>query len=214
MKKVKDLIIIGAGGFGREVLSYALEIQEMGLSDWKVKGFLNDIEDALEGFDVGYPILGPIKGHVPLENAVYICAIGDSEARLRIGREFLSKGAVFTNIINPYVKLRERNSIGVGNIICPGCGTSPDVKIGNFVLINASVGIGHDSIIEDGVTIGPKSEITGNCKIEECVYIGAGAIITPKRRIGAGAKICAGSVIFTHVKPGKTMLGNPAMVLK
>ena len=211
---MKDLIIIGAGGFGREVLSYALEIQEQGHNEWRIKGFINDIEDALDSFDIEYPILGPIKGHIPLENAVYICAIGDSEARLRIGKEFLNRGAIFTNIIASGVTLRERNTIGVGNIICPGSGTSPDVKIGNFTLINAGVGIGHDSTIEDGVTIGPRTEITGNCKIGECVYIGAGAIITPKRRIGTGAKICAGAVIFTHVKPGKTMLGNPARVLK
>ena len=45
-------------------------------------------------------------------------------------------------------------------------------------------------------------------------FLGARALIIPNRKIGDFAKISAGAVVFTNVKPGKTMIGNPAMVLK
>jgi len=211
---MKDLIIVGAGGFGREVLSYAHDIIEAGQSEWCIKGFINDLPNALDNFDVGYPILGSIKNHVVEKNSVYICAIGDSKARLRIGLELQSKGAQFINLIHPETKFRERVKMGIGIIVCPGSGSSPDVTIGDFVMINTKVGIGHDCTIGKGVTIGPRAEITGNCHIADGVYIGAGAIIIPNRKIGTNAQIGAGAVIFTNVKPEKTMIGNPAQVLK
>jgi len=211
---MKDLIIIGAGGFGREVLSYALDVQRSRMCDWRVKGFINDIEDALDNFDIDFQILGPIKGHKILPNTVYICAIGDSVSRLKVGREFLEKGAEFINLISPDIYLRERFKMGVGNILCPGAGFGPDVTLGNFTLVNAGVAIGHDSIIEDGVTIGSASQIAGRCEINEGVYIGIGAIIIPKRKIGEYANISAGAVVFTNVKADTTVIGNPAKILK
>lgn len=211
---MKNLIIIGAGGFGRELLSYAIDVMEAGNCDWRVKGFLNDDLGALNGFDTGFPILGTIVGHQIEANAVYICALGDGEARLRIGRAFQERGAEFINFIHPTAKIRERVKMGVGNIFCPNSGSNPDVTIGDFVLVNCYSGFAHDCKIGNGCTLSGGCDVTGHCKLGEGVFLGTKAVITPGRRIGDYAKISAGAVVFTHVKPGKTMLGNPAMVLK
>ncbi|MED4888205.1 NeuD/PglB/VioB family sugar acetyltransferase [Lysinibacillus sp. FSL R7-0073] len=211
---MKDLIIVGAGGFGRELLSYALDIERGGMVEWKVKGFINDILGALDNYEINYPILGPINGHIVQENAVYICAIGDSKARLSIGRELQLKGAKFINLIHSSVTIRERIEMGVGNIFCPYSGVNPDVKFGDFVLVNGGSWFGHDCIIEDGVTVSSNCDITGNCILEEGVFLGTRSVIIPKRKIGKYAKISAGAVVFTHVKPERTMIGNPAKILK
>lgn len=210
----KDLIIIGARGLGREVLSYALEIMETGECDWKVKGFLDDDLTILDGFDVGYPILGTVSDHEIMDGHVYICAVGDGSYRLKICREFQSRGAEFINFIHPSVKIRERVELGIGNIICPNCHINPDTKIGNFVLMNGNTGIAHDCVIGDGCSFMGGNSVNGNCILEEGVFMGSHSIIIPKRKIGKYAKISAGAVVFTNVKPNKTMLGNPAMVLK
>jgi sugar O-acyltransferase (sialic acid O-acetyltransferase NeuD family) len=211
---LKDLIIVGAQGFGREVLSYATDIVSTGNCAWRIKGFLSDYLDALDNFDTGYPILGTIADHVVLENAVYICALGDGEKRLNIGRELQKKGAQFINLIHPASKIYARVKMGVGNIFCPCTGASPDTVLGDFNVFNTFSGIGHDSILGNGCTLSSYCDITASCKLGDGIYLGSHAVITPKRNIGDYAKISAGAVIFTHVKPGKTMIGNPAIILK
>lgn len=211
---MKDLIIIGAGGFGRELLSYAIDIMETGNSEWRVKGFLNDEPNALDGFDTGYSIIGSIAGHIVEKNAVYVCAIGDGQSRLKIGKDFQERGAEFPNFIHPTAKIRERVKMGIGNIFCPNSSVNPDVTIGDFVLLNSKVAVGHDCIIGDGSSLIGGNSVNGHCTLGKCVFLGANSIIIPHRKIGDCAKISAGAVVFTHVKSGKTMIGNPAMVLK
>jgi sugar O-acyltransferase (sialic acid O-acetyltransferase NeuD family) len=211
---MKDLIIIGAGGFGREFLSYAIDIMETGESEWRVKGFIDDNLNALNGIDTGYPIHGTIAEHIIEENAVYICAIGDGKARLAIGRDFQQKGAEFINFIHPTARIRERVKMGVGNIFCPKTSVNPDVTIGDFVILNSNSGLAHDCIVGDGCSLIGGNSVNGNCTLGKCVFLGANSVIIPGRKIGEYANISAGAVVFTHVKPHKTMAGNPAMVLK
>jgi sugar O-acyltransferase (sialic acid O-acetyltransferase NeuD family) len=211
---VKDLIIIGAGGFGRELLSYANDIMQVDGCGWKVKGFIDDNLNAFSDIDTGYPILGTISGHKILENAVYVCAIASTKARLAIGRDFLQKGAEFINFVHPTARIRERVKMGVGNIFCPNTSVNPDVTLGDFVLLNSNVGLAHDCVVGDGCSLIGGNSVNGNCVLGCCVFLGANSIIIPGRRIGDHAKISAGAVVFTHVKPNKTMIGNPATVLK
>lgn len=211
---MKDLIIIGAGGFGRELLSYAIEIMQISECEWRVKGFIDDNLNALNGIDTGYPILGTISEHIIEENVVYVCAIGDGKTRLSICRDFQKKGAEFINFIHPTAKIRERVKMGVGNIFCPYSSVNPDVTIGDFVILNCNSGLAHDCVVGDGCSLLGGNSVNGNCTLGKCVFMGANSIIIPSRKIGDYAKISAGAVIFTHVKPKKTMIGNPAMVLK
>ena len=211
---MKDLIILGAGGFARELLSYAIDIMKTSECQWRVKGFIDDNLGALNGIDTGYPILGTISDHIIEDNSVYICAIGDSISRLKIGREFQKKGAEFINFIHPTARIRERVKMGIGNIFCPSSGANPDVVIGDFVLVNCNSGFAHDCKIGSGCTLSGGCDVTGNCTLGEGVFLGSKAVIVPDRKIGDHAKVSAGAVVFTNVKPGKTMLGNPAMVLK
>jgi sugar O-acyltransferase (sialic acid O-acetyltransferase NeuD family) len=212
--EMRDLIIIGAGGFSRELLSYAIDIMKTDGCEWRVKGFLDDNLNAFNGIDTGYPILGTITDYKTEENAVYICAIGDCKTRLLICRKLQEKGAEFINFIHPTARIRERVKMGVGNIFCPYSGVSPDVIIGDFVTVNCNSGFAHDCIIGSGCTLSGDCDVTGNCKLGEGVFMGSKAVITPGRKVGDYAKISAGAVVFAHVKPGKTIFGNPAIVLK
>lgn len=211
---MKNLIIIGAGGLARVILSYANDIMQTNECEWRVKGFIDENLNALDGIDTGYPILGTISEHVIEEDSVYICAIGDSKARLSICRDFQKKGAEFINLIHPTARISERVKMGVGNIFCPNSAVNPDVVIGDFVMVNSYSGFGHDSTIGSGCTLSSFCDVTGNCKLGEGVFLGSTAVITPGRKIGDYAKISAGSVVFTNVKDGKTMFGNPARILK
>ena len=211
---MRDLIIIGAGGFGRVLLDYAIHIMQTSECKWRVKGFIDDNLHALNGIDTGYRVLETTSEHVIEENAVYICSIGNSTIRLTLCRSFQEKGAAFINFIHPTAIIGERVKMGVGNVFCPFSIVNPDVIIGDFVTVNVYSGFGHDSIIGSGCTLSGSCDVTGNCTLGEGVFLGGKAVIVPGRKIGDYATIGAGAVVFTNVKPGKTMYGNPAMVLK
>ncbi|MCK9471823.1 MAG: NeuD/PglB/VioB family sugar acetyltransferase [Bacilli bacterium] len=211
---MKDLIIIGAGGFARELLSYIKEEISNNYFQYNLIGFIDDNLNSFGERETGYDIIDTITSHKIREEAVYLCAIADPKTRLKIGNDFLEKGATFINYFHHTAEIRERVKMGVGNIFCPHTWANPDTSIGNFVLVNNLSGFAHDCIIGDACTINGACQINGNNTLGKGVFMGSGAIIVPGRRIGDFVKISAGAVIFSNVKDNRTMVGNPATMLK
>ena len=87
-------------------------------------------------------------------------------------------------------------------------------RIGAGVVMNQMVNVGHDVVIGDYTAIMPFTGISGGCKIGSEVIIGGHAFIIPGRKVGDGATVAAGSIVFTNVKAGTTVLGNPAKRMK
>ena len=52
--------------------------------------------------------------------------------------------------------------------------------------------------------------ISGNCHIGKMTTIGGHAYIVPEKKVGDYATVAAGSIVFSSVKSGTTVLGNPA----
>jgi len=209
---MKDLIIIGAGGLGREALEIALDIQqEDPFVEWRVKGFITDIPgDFAEKDTLGYEIIGDIANHEITENNVYAFAIADIEFKRKITDEFLRKGAHFVNLVHPSAYIGPTAKIGLGNIIAQNAVITSNVNIGNFVRFGANTVVGHDVLIGDYSTISGNCSINGWVILGKGVFIGGNAVVSPKSKIGNNAKIGTGSVVINNVKPGITVFGNPA----
>lgn len=209
---MKDLIIIGAGGLGREAMSLALRIQKNNPDiQWRLKGFITDIVgDFYEKDTLGYDIIGTIKDHKVNDNNVYVFAIADVEFKKKTTKEFTEKGAKFINLISPHAFVAPNVDIGVGNIIQLGAGIAPNTKIGNFVMINAYTTIGHDAEIGDYTTLSSHCDITGYTKLGEGVFLGSHAVICPHAKVGDYARVGAGSIVLKRVKAHTTVFGNPA----
>lgn len=97
--------------------------------------------------------------------------------------------------------------------------------IGNYVRVSSGVFLPSNSIIEDEVFIAPNCTFTddrhpraGNTQtyhaeppyLERGCSIGAGSVILPGVRIGAGAMIGAGSVVTRNVPAHAHVRGEPA----
>lgn len=217
MRAIPELVILGAGGFGREVLAAAIENPSVG-KEWNIGGFLDDSVDSARKFlsenSIGLPVLGEISGHDPVEAFVYICAIGDPITKLAICQALLIKGATFINLIHPTAQIGSRSKIGIGNILMYQAGLTVDVKIGNFVTINRFSSIGHDASIGDGCTLSSYCDVTGHAKLGKGVFMGSHAVLLPNASAGDFSKIGAGSIVLKHVNAKKTVLGVPAKVLE
>lgn len=212
---IKDLIIIGAGGFGREVAWLVERINRIS-ETWNILGFLDDNEYILGKEINGYKVLGKVKDVEKYPQSYYICAVGGSMIREKIIRETKAvKPAIrFATLIDPGVEMSDNVSLGEGVIICTHTIITVNISIGNHVIINLDCTVGHDAIIQDYVTLYPSVNISGCVDIGKCTEIGTGTHIVQGMVIGEKSIIGAGSVVVRDIDSFVTAVGIPAKVIK
>ena len=209
---MKNLIIIGAGGYGREIYWQASE--SIGFNEeFIVKGFLDDNLKALDNYR-GYPtIIGTVNDYIPQDNDVFICALGNPNVKEKCTEMLLDRGAKFITLIHRDARISPYAKIGMGCIVCQSVIISCDVKIGDFVTLQSFATIGHDSMIGNYCQINSFSFMGGFSSIGNNSIMNVGAILHPYKKVGNYCVMGAGSVVIKNVKDGVTVYGNPARIL-
>lgn len=208
---MKDLIIVGASGFGREIEQWIGDINQKEPT-WNVLGFLDDNINALDDLPTDYKIIGTIKDWQPKENENFVIALAFPEVKKKVVEILKGRGAKFATIIHPTATISKFAKIGEGCIITQRSGLNANAIIGNFVTILESA-VAHDACIGDFCTLSGRVSVNGHVLIGDMVYIGCGVSIAPGKRIGNMAKLGIGSVVISNVKEGITVFGNPAKKL-
>lgn len=208
---MKEIYIVGAGGFSREVAWLIEDINKKNTM-WKIKGFIDEDINNIGKELNGYKVLGDISYLNNQEKANVIIAIGNGEIRKKIIETI--KNHEFPILIHPSIIMSKYIEIGQGTIICAGSILTTNIKIGEHVIINLDCTIGHDSILENYSTILPSTNISGNVKVEEYATIGTGTAIIQGKNIGKRSIIGAGSVINKDIPDNSTAVGVPAKVIK
>lgn len=209
---MKNLLIIGARGYGRGVCDIARSMPGYG-KDFSIKGFLDDKSDALDGYNGYPPIIDSVEHYDIQDGDVFACALGDVKYKKKYIQIILSKGGEFYNIIHSSASVGQNTKIGKGVIIGYGTQIDCDVTIGDFCNIQTNAVIGHDSRIGDWCMIDCFAFTGGFAKIGEGVTLHTHSTIIPKLEVGDYAVINAGSLCIRKVKPYSVMLGNPAKEL-
>lgn len=213
---MKDILIVGASGFGREVAWLIERINEVEAT-WNILGFLDDNAALHNTIVGGYSVLGSSEMVAKYPEAWLTCAIGSAKIRQRIidKIEAISdKPPRFATLIDPSVIRSQRVAIGEGSIICAHTILTVDIQIGTHVIINLDCTIGHDAVIEDFATLYPSVNISGATRIGRCTELGTGMQIIQGKTIGHEAIIGAGTVVVKDIPPQCTAVGIPARVIK
>ena len=215
MSTLKDLYIIGAGGFGREVAWLVERINEIEPT-WNLKGFIDDNTTIHGSLQDDYSVVGGCEWLMNITQEVWVvCAVGSAKIRQRIIEKLKNYANVkFATLIDPSVMISKRVDIGEGSIICAGTIITVDISIGNHVIINLDCTIGHDDIIHDFVTIYPSVNVSGNVVIGECAELGTGMQIIQGKSIGRESIIGAGAVVIRDIPEKCTAVGSPAKPIK
>lgn len=213
---MKDIIIVCAGSYGKEMYYTIQKINAAAVKDGKEKpyhilGFINDIPDALDNSEIELPIIGTINDWHPIGEEVYALGIGTPVSKKKIVEMLKKRGCRFETIIAPYVIMPDYTDIGEGCLI-KAYHIASGVKIGNFVNL-------HGSMLMPGAVVGDYSTTTGFAVVENAtlgtgVYIGSHSVIMDGVKIGDNVNVAAGSIVTKDVSSDTKVFGFPAVESK
>ena len=207
MSDPSDLFILGAGGFGREVLQHAREASAQGWP-YVVKGFLDDDLDALSGFSVGVSVLNRISDE-HLSGDVVI-ALGEPAIRRALRERVEAQGGRIISIVHPSAHVVPSATVGAGSIVGPGVYIGVDSSVEANVVLNVYYSVGHDAKVGSDSVLSSYTAVTGGVMMGAGCFTGTHATIAPGVSIGAWSKIAAGSVVTRQAPDGSLLMGNPA----
>lgn len=209
---MKEIVIIGAGGFGREV-AWLIEDINQKLPQWNILGFVDDNE-SVQGRQFGkYTVIGTTDYLTDKELHVVI-AIADPLIRRKIFNSLSFTKNVFPSLIHPSVIKSDNVNIGRGVVVAAGTIVTVNIIIEDFVLIDRQCNIGHDTQVKQFSTILPNSTISGNVHIAENVLIGTGSTIVQNLSIKKNSILGAGAVVIKDIPENCTAVGVPAEPIK
>jgi acetyltransferase EpsM len=217
---VRQVIVIGAGGHGKEVVSYISALQ---VSDGAViaRGFIDDHRP--KGPFAGVNVLGGmddlqafLREHADTDFH-YITAVGDNRTRAKLVRRVESLGVPNLTpwtLRHPDALIGPRVEVGAGTCLAPGSMLTTDVQLGEHCIVNVKASVSHDSTVGRYANINPGAVVCGNVRLGEGAYIGAAATIIDKVSIGEWSVIGAGAVVIEDLPPHVTAVGVPARIVK
>jgi sugar O-acyltransferase (sialic acid O-acetyltransferase NeuD family) len=207
------MLIIGAGGFAKELLEVVCQDYERGAIF-----FYDDLTTGGQDYLYDqFKIIRTIQeaaAYFKNNNAQFALGMGNPQARLKMTDQFEQIGGELKSIISRDAKIGSfGNSIQNGVTIMQGVKITNSITIGKGCLINLDCTIGHDTIIGDYCELSPGVHISGNCKIGAFSNIGTNAILLPGITLGKNVIVGAGAVVTKNLPDNVTAVGVPANII-
>ena len=203
----RPLIVVGGGGFAREVIWLARESRQA----FDVLGCLDDADASQGQMLSDVPVLGRVDDWQNHAEAAFVVAIGAPRTRRAVVQKMLSSGTpLFATLVHRSVQHSAYVEFNAGTIIAAGCVITTQIHIGQHVIVNIGCTIGHDTVIEDFCTVAPIVAISGNVHLQAGSEVGTGSSLRQGVRVGRGAMVGMGSVVISDVVDADLVLGSPA----
>lgn len=209
------LIIIGAGGFGRETVDVVLAQNQS--SRRPIYDLLGVVDSSPSQINMerlarlGIAYLGSEKEWLASgRRAYYLVGVGNPQVRRLISARLDDAGSAPGTAIHPSASIGSSSSVGPGSVICAGARVATNVTVGRHVHINANVAVGHDTKLDDFVSLNPGSIVSGDVTCDAGVLVGAGAVVLQGLTVSSDAVVGASACVTKDVNPGRVVKGVPA----
>ncbi|MBB0990013.1 acetyltransferase [Dietzia sp. SLG510A3-30A2] len=213
------IVIIGAGGFGREVLDIirALDLEVAGTGEgWDFLGFIDDGTPPQDRLDrIGAKHLGGMDALADLpDGTTYAIGVGTGSVRRDLDQRATDAGLTPATLIDPSATVGADVVFGPGTVVCAGVRVTTNIRTGRHVHLNLNATVGHEAILHDYVTVNPLAAVSGDVTIGEATTVGTTACINQGVSVGAGVMIASGSAVIDDTPDKVLVAGVPAVLKK
>ncbi len=210
---MQKLIIIGAGGHGKEV-AWGVAAMNAVAPRYELVGFCDDT--VAPGVRVGgVAVLGAIEAVAERVGGgvAYICAVGKNRVRPGLVARAEACGWTPRSVIHPTAVVAPDAEIGAGTFLAPGTYVGPGARVGRHVIVNFHASVGHDAELGEHVQLCPGVRVSGAVKLGDEAFLGSNAAVAPGVVIGARSKLAACSFAAAGVPENALAMGVPARIL-
>lgn len=218
-----SVVVIGAGGFGREVVDVVEAVNEASTAagqeaPWDLLGVADDAPteaNLARLADRGVPYLGTLEELLAADRAgmSYAVGIGSPAVRRRVAERCDAAGLEGAVLVHPSVTTGARVRIGAGSVLCAGVRITTNIELGRHAHINLNATIGHDTVIGDYVSLNPLASISGDCVLGSGVLVGVAGVVLNGIVVGDDAVVGGSACAVKDVEPGTVVVGVPARPL-
>jgi sugar O-acyltransferase (sialic acid O-acetyltransferase NeuD family) len=210
--KMRSLVIVGCGGFGREVADVVDAINAM-TPTFDLLGFVDDNPSApdLQRLQkLGAPLLGTSQELLGGPQYEYVLGIGSGSVRRTLDARFTDFGWSPATLMHPQASHGAGVTLGPGSVVCAGVRLTTNIRLGRHVHLNLNSTVGHDCDLSDYVTVNPLVAISGGVALGEASTIGTHAAILQNLTVGQSATVGGGALVVRDVPDDTVVKGVPA----
>jgi len=208
---MKNIIIVGAGGFGREVFHWLqdwIDFDAIRKCEFQIKGFFSLDDSELDGFDMPVEILGHENSYEVQQNDVFVMGIGQTARKRKVAQRLAELNAQLFTLIHPTAIVCPSAKIGKGVVVCPFATVSAHVELGDFVMLNAHASIGHDCVVGDYCVLSGYANLNGHVTLESEVFLGTRATVVASKTVGRQSRVSAHALVVSNVPQQTTVLSS------
>lgn len=208
MTREVRLLILGARIFAEEVADLAADVAGL-----RVVGFVENLDRDHPRELCGRPVYWIEDIASKARTHQVVCALTTTRRR-RFVAQAAAMGFDFARVLHPAAHVSPSATIGPGAIVSAGCVIAAKAVIGAHVVLNRGTLIGHHTELGDFVTVQPRGNIAGLCRIGAGAYFGLSATVVDRMTVGAGAVVGAGSLVTKLIPARAFAAGVPARVTR
>ncbi|WP_433392441.1 acetyltransferase [Micromonospora sp. KLBMP9576] len=211
-----QLVVVGCGGHGREVLAIVRAINDVapGRPPWHPLGVVDDrpTEENLKRLQrLDVPYLGDVAWlHDAPPDARHVIGIGDPRVRRAVDQRITGHRPPAASLVHPDATVGPETVHGPGFVVFAGARVTTNVVIGRHVHLNQNVTVGHDSTLDDYVSVNPLGVVSGDCHLAEGALVGTAAAVLEQLRVGRDSTVGACACVVRDVPDGRVVKGVPA----
>ena len=203
---VTDYVLVGGGAFARELHDWFTP--SVHASGDRFIGYLDDGHAPMRGTGHDLPQLGTIGSYHAEDSHRLVMAVSAPADKRQLAERF---GAVrFVSLVHPTAWVSASARIGQGVIIALNTDISANATVGDFATVNGYSSVGHDALLGDFATLSGYVDLTGYTEIGRETFVGSGARLLPKVKVGDRCKVGAGAIVVRSVGNDVTLFAAPA----